>query len=127
MAAGSVLPQSDAATAQADPLTLGTLLARMPGQAEWAAGGIGRFSSTAAALALASGGGVRAGLEDNLFLDNARTRLATNRQLIRRVHDLAGALERPVMTPEDFRQRVGLLPGHGQYGRAPQPSPASPL
>lgn len=112
------------ATAQADPLTLGALLAPMPAGSLWAAGGLGRHQTRAAALALASGGGVRIGLEDNLFLDQKRTIPAMNLQLIRRVHTLAEALERPVMTPEEFRVRMNLLPGHGQYGRPPSPPPS---
>jgi uncharacterized protein (DUF849 family) len=113
----------NAASAQADPLSLGTLLAMLLQPALWAAGGIGRAQASAHALALAAGGGVRTGLEDNLFLDRARTTPATNLQLVRRAHDLAAALERPVMTPAEFRQHMHLHAGYGVYGRNPAEPP----
>jgi 3-keto-5-aminohexanoate cleavage enzyme len=113
----------NAASAQADPLTLGAMVSMLLQPNLWAAGGIGRAQTTAHALALAAGGGVRTGLEDNLFLDRARTTLATNVQLVRRAHQLAGALERPVMTSAEFRTVMGLGTGHGSYGRPPAEAP----
>jgi uncharacterized protein (DUF849 family) len=109
----------NASSAQADPLSLGAMVSMLLQPSLWAAGGIGRTQSTAHALALAAGGGVRTGLEDNLFLDRARTTLATNLQLVRRAHLLAGALERPVMKPAEFRQAMSLAAGYGSYGRTP--------
>lgn len=108
------------ASAQADALNLGLLISALPQPCLWAAGGIGRSQTNAHALALASGGGVRTGLEDNLHFDQGRTRLATNAELVRRAHSLAAILERKVMTPADFRARMQLQPGgmHG-YGRVP--------
>ncbi len=106
------------ANAQADPLSLGAMLAQLPHPCEWAVGGIGRAQTPSALLGLAAGGGVRMGLEDNLFLDPGRTTLATNLSLLERVHAVAAELGRPVMAPADFRQRMQLLPGRGAYGRA---------
>lgn len=113
----------NAASAQADPLSLGAILATLPQPSLWAAGGIGRAQTKALALALAAGGGVRTGLEDNLFLDHSRTTLATNLQLLRRAHEMAALLERKVMTPAEFRRRMHLRPGGGAYGRDPQTLP----
>ncbi len=93
------------ATVQAEPLELGLMLARLPNNSVWLAGGIGRSQLTAATLALASGGGVRVGLEDNLFFDKARTRLASNRDLVQRVLAIADHLELAPMSPTDFRNR----------------------
>lgn len=107
------------ATAQCDPASLGQLIAVMPPGALWAAGGLGAAQLPANALALASGGGVRVGLEDNLFWDADRTRLATNQELIERVHDMGAILGRRVMRPAELRKRLGLLPGRGEYGRKP--------
>jgi uncharacterized protein (DUF849 family) len=115
----------NAATAQADPLSLGAMLAMMPEPSLWAAGGIGRAQTATHALALGAGGGVRTGLEDNLFADWDRTTLASNLQLVRRARDLGAALDRPVMTPQAFRQRMALAAGCGAYGRAPI-EPSSP-
>lgn len=105
--------------AQADPLTIGTMIAMLPPSRLWAAGGIGRAQPAALALSLASGGGARTGLEDNLFLDAQRTTLATNLQLVRQAHDLGRLLGRGVMTPVEFRAQMGLAPGNGAYGREP--------
>ncbi len=107
------------ATAQCDPASLGQLIYGLPPEALWAAGGLGSAQLPANALALASGGGVRVGLEDNLFWDSDRTRLATNHKLIERVHNLGGILGRRVMRPAELRKRLGLLSGHGAYGREP--------
>ena len=92
------------ATAQATPLDLGVLVERLPDNSVWLGAGIGRAQLTANALALASGGGVRVGLEDNLHVDSARTRLATNRQLVQRVVDIGDSLGRTPMTPTAFRE-----------------------
>ncbi len=107
------------ASAQCDPASLGQLLALMPPGAQWAAGGLGSAQLPANALALASGGGVRVGLEDNLYFDDERKKLATNRELLERVHSLAALLGRRVMHPAELRRRLGLLPGRGAYGREP--------
>ena len=105
------------AGAQADPLSLGAMVAQLPQPCEWAAGGIGNSQTRAAAMGLAAGGGVRVGLEDNLFLDRDCRHPATNIDLLKRVHVLAEQLERTVMDPAAFRDRMKMLPGHGEYGR----------
>jgi len=53
-------------------------------------------------LAIALGGGVRIGLEDNIWFDGNREQLATNKNLVLRIHQLAGIFERNVMSPEKF-------------------------
>ena len=103
--------------AQADPLSLGAMLASLPQQSLWGAGGIGAAQTPSAAMGLAAGGGVRTGLEDNLFADAARTTLATNPDLLKRAHDLAAQLERRVMTPAEFRAFMKMRPGNSSYGR----------
>jgi 3-keto-5-aminohexanoate cleavage enzyme len=94
------------ATAQATPLDLGVLLARVPKESIWLVAGIGTAQLSANVLGLASGGGVRVGLEDNLHFDTQRTHLATNRQLVERVHRLAEEMGRPMMTSAQLRQRL---------------------
>ena len=51
---------------------------------------------------------MRVGLEDNLFLDEAKQRPARNVELVRRVADLARAAERTVASPAQARQIIGL-------------------
>lgn len=92
------------ASAQATPLDLGSLLARLPDQATWLVAGIGTAQLTANILGLASGGGVRVGLEDNLHLNAERTELATNRQLVERVARIANECGRPLLSSSEFRR-----------------------
>jgi len=81
---------------------IGILLAQLPADAVWALGGIGQQQLSANAIAIASGGGVRIGLEDNLYYDNERKVKATNLSLLKRIHELAAVFERPMMTPAEF-------------------------
>lgn len=89
--------------AQADLLQVGMLLRSLPAGAVWSLGGIGAAQLRAHALAMMEGGGVRVGLEDNLWFDAGRGRLATNAMLLNRVHELAACFERPLMPPAEFR------------------------
>jgi uncharacterized protein (DUF849 family) len=113
-------------TAQADPLSLGAMLSVLPEGCLWAAGGLGRFQAASQMLALAAGGGVRTGLEDNVFADLARTRPAGNRETVERAHRMAELLERPLMSSATFRERMRMLPGKGAYGREPHPAEGDP-
>ncbi len=95
-------------TGQADPAHLGAIIKDLPANSLWGVGGIGRQQTAAIALGLASGGGVRVGLEDNLWLDRDRTVQATNIALLERTLQVAAALERRPMTPPEMRQALGL-------------------
>jgi uncharacterized protein (DUF849 family) len=68
-------------------------------------------------IAIAAGGGVRVGLEDDIWYDPNRTRLARNTDLVRRIHRLAESNERAIMTPVELRKLLRLEAGNGQYGR----------
>ncbi len=97
-------------SAQASLLHLGTLVADLPPQSVWSVAGIGRHQAFANALGVVAGHGVRTGLEDNLWLDDARTTLATNLQLVERVAAQAAALGRPLAPTDQVRSRLGLAP-----------------
>lgn len=96
------------ASAQASLLHLGTLVADLPPQSVWSVAGIGRHQALANALGVVVGHGVRTGLEDNLWLDDERTRLASNRELVQRIAAQAAALGRPLASPSEVRDRLGL-------------------
>jgi uncharacterized protein (DUF849 family) len=96
------------ATAQANLSHLAVMVADLPPQSFWSLAGIGRFQAPATALGATFAHGVRVGLEDNLWLDAGRTRLATNAALVRRALRLAEALERPIATPGQVRQWLQL-------------------
>lgn len=95
-------------TAQATLLHLAAIVSELPPQSIWSLAGIGRFQTRANGLGVVMADGVRVGLEDNLWLDAARTQLATNAQLVRRVVDQARALDRPIATPQAARTMLGL-------------------
>jgi uncharacterized protein (DUF849 family) len=114
------------AGAQAELLHAGLLVRELPADALWAFAGLGEQQLRANALGIAAGGGVRVGLEDNLYWDAARSRPATNLELLRRVLELARLQGREPMTPAEFRQRMQMAPGGGEYGRPPVRAPRGP-
>ena len=95
-------------TLSASPLHLSLLAQALPPESTWAAAGIGRFQFAVNALAIASGGHVRVGLEDNLWLDAGKEQPASNAGLVERLVTLARACGREVATPEQARAMIGL-------------------
>jgi uncharacterized protein (DUF849 family) len=91
------------ASAQADMLTTALMVRELPAGSSWSLGGIGRFQLRMNAAAISFGGGVRVGLEDNLFYDDDRRRLATNHELVERVVRIAAALGRSPYSPRELR------------------------
>lgn len=106
------------AGAQPDLVHVGTMIKDLPEGSLWALAGMGPSQLPMNSLAIAMGGGVRVGIEDNIHYDAQREKLATNKELVERVHALAGANGRTLMTAAELRGRLNLLPGHGRYGRA---------
>jgi uncharacterized protein (DUF849 family) len=84
---------------------------------------MGAFQAPANALAVAIGGHVRVGLEDNPWLDGAGAQPATNVRLVERATSMAAILGRPIATPPQARSILGLPPcalsasGHGDERR----------
>lgn len=105
------------ACAQASLLHAGVMVQDLPANSYWSFAGIGDAQLMMNSLGIAAGGGVRVGLEDNIWFDRSRTRLATNADLLKRVHDVAHANEREVMAPSKLRALLNMEPGNGRYGR----------
>ena len=105
------------ACAQADILYAGIMIRDLPDESIWSLAGIGDEQLKMNSVAIAIGGGVRVGLEDNIWFDSERTILARNTDLIRRIHVIAGANGRKVMKSGEFREKMNLQPGFGKYGR----------
>ena len=80
--------------------------ARAP-QAEWCAAGIGPNQLVVNEWAIAAGGHTRAGLEDNVRLDRI-TLAPSNAALIARAAELCTRYERPVASPAQAREILGL-------------------
>ena len=76
-------------------------------QAEWCAAGIGPNQLVVNEWAIAAGGHTRAGLEDNVRL-NRSTLAPSNAALIARAAELCSRYERPVASPAQARQILGL-------------------
>jgi uncharacterized protein (DUF849 family) len=84
-------------------LSLGLMINELPEDSIWGVGGVGDFQLPMNAMAIVAGGGVRVGLEDNIWYDEARTRLASNRDLVERVLGIAKALGREPYTQKETR------------------------
>ena len=83
-----------------------TLHRRAP-EAQWCAAGIGANQVVVNEWAIAAGGHTRAGLEDNVRLDR-ETLAPSNAALIARAAALCEKYERPVATPAQAREILGL-------------------
>ena len=94
------------ACAQADMLHLGLMINELPERSIWSVGAVGDYQLKMNSIAIAAGGGVRVGLEDNIWYDAERTRLATNRDLVERIVYIAKAMGREPFSPREAR---GLL------------------
>jgi uncharacterized protein (DUF849 family) len=78
----------------------------LPAKTTWAATGIGRFQFEVQCHAIAMGGHVRVGLEDNLWMDEAKTDSASNPRLIERVVKVARAMGREIASPGQARAMI---------------------
>ena len=96
------------ATAQADEPTLDLMLGALPEGAVWALAGIGDCQQRVHRWALQRGGHVRVGLEDNIYFDEERTQLASNRMQVQRIVELAEELGRKISTPDETRSLLDL-------------------
>ena len=101
------------ACAQADILYAGMMIRDLPDNSIWSLAGIGDQQLKMNSVAIAIGGGVRVGLEDNIWFDTSRTTLARNIDLLKRIHIIADANGRSIMTSEEFRRKMNLENGNG--------------
>ena len=95
------------ACAQASMLSLGLMIKELPENSIWSAGGIGNWQLKMNAMAIMEGGGVRIGLEDNIYFDNERKHLATNLDLIKRLASIAKTLGKDPYSPKETRRILG--------------------
>lgn len=79
----------------------------IPAGSTWCVTGIGRHEFPMAAHAIAMGGHVRVGFEDNLFLEKG-VLAKSNGELVAKVVRLAKELGRPVASSAEARQILGL-------------------
>ena len=96
------------ACAQANLMNLGLMIRELPEGSLWSAGGIGQWQLQMNAMALAAGGGVRVGLEDNIYYDQQRDTLATNKQLVARILTISKALSLAPYSHKEVRSLLRL-------------------
>ncbi len=84
-------------------------LERLAPGTEWCAAGIGRHQLEVNEWSVGSGGHARTGLEDNIRLDRD-TLAPSNAALVRRAVDVCDRHDRPVATPAEAREMLGLSP-----------------
>ena len=103
------------ACAQSNLLHLGLMINELPEGSFWSVGGVGDYQFQANTMALVAGGGARVGLEDNIWFDAERTRLATNRDMVERVVNVARTLGREPYSNHELRALLNLrkVPAHG--------------
>lgn len=84
-------------------------LKRLAPDAEWCGAGVGPGQILLNEWCIAGGGHVRTGLEDNLRLDRD-TMAPSNAALVARAADLCAQHDRPVASPAQAREILGLRP-----------------
>jgi len=95
------------ACAQPNMLSLGLMIKELPDNSIWSVGGIGNWQLKMNAMAVIEGGGVRIGLEDNIYFDDDRKHLATNLDLIKRLAAVAKALGKEPYSTKEAREILG--------------------
>ena len=86
--------------------TMKAMKDHLPHGANWAGFGISRMQMPMAATAVAMGGNVRVGLEDNIYLD--RGILATNGQLVTRAVEILERMGARALNPQEARNKLRL-------------------
>lgn len=92
--------------APATQAAMSLMVDMLPPDAVWSAFGVGPKEFDVVAQAVALGGNVRVGLEDNLYLN--RGEWATNAKLVDRAATLITALNRDIATPAEARALLGV-------------------
>lgn len=86
--------------------TMKVMKDHLPQDASWASFGISRMQMPMAAAAVAMGGNVRVGLEDNIFLDRGVP--ARNEDLVTRVIEIIERMGGRAVTPQEARNKLKL-------------------
>lgn len=93
--------------APATPGTLLYMLDMIPRDATWSIIGIGRSHLPMSVMALAMGGHIRVGMEDNIYYSRGEL-VKKNAQFVERIVRIAGEYGRPVATPDEAREILNL-------------------
>jgi 3-keto-5-aminohexanoate cleavage enzyme len=91
----------------ADPAHLVHMVRALPPGSTWSVAGIGRHQLTLGVIALAMGGNVRVGFEDNVYYHKGQL-AHSNAELVARIVRIAREMDRPVATPTQAREILQL-------------------
>lgn len=83
------------------------LVNHLPEKCTWSAFGIGKGANEIMMAALALGGNVRVGLEDNVYYNKGQL-AESNQQFVARVKRIVEELGKTVATPDEARQILGM-------------------
>ena len=90
----------------ASPKALLYLFDHLPKECTWGVTIIGKDHVALSTMALALGGNVRVGLEDNVF--HVKGELASNLGLLKRMKNIAAAMGKEIATPTEAREMLSL-------------------
>lgn len=82
----------------------------LPAGSTWQTIAVGRSNFEMGAVAMVLGGGVRTGLEDNVYLSRGKLSPG-NAPLVARMKQIADALGKPIADVAEAEVRLGLVPG----------------
>lgn len=85
------------------------LVNRIPAGSTWTVAGIGRYELPLAMHAIAMGGHVRVGFEDNIYYHKG-VLAESNAQLAARIVRIAKEMGREIATPDEARRILGIKP-----------------
>jgi 3-keto-5-aminohexanoate cleavage enzyme len=91
----------------ADPSHLLHMVRSLPAGSTWSVAGMGRHQLTLGVVALALGGHVRVGFEDNIYYRKGQL-ARSNAELVARIARIAHEMERPAATPAQAREILQL-------------------
>ena len=91
----------------ADPANLLHFVRSLPSGTHWTGLGAGRYNFAIASLAINLGGHVRTGLEDTTYIRKG-IKAKSNAQLVEQLANLCEIYGRPLATPQQARELLGL-------------------
>jgi 3-keto-5-aminohexanoate cleavage enzyme len=83
------------------------LIDNLPENTEWQCLAVGQYQLPLTTMGIILGGHVRVGMEDNVYYRKGEP-AESNEQLVRRTVRIADELDRPVATPDEARDILGI-------------------
>jgi 3-keto-5-aminohexanoate cleavage enzyme len=83
------------------------MVSKIPPESTWTVAGIGRYELPLAMHAIAMGGHVRVGFEDNIYFKKGE-KAKSNAQLVERIAKLAREFGRDIATPDEAREILNI-------------------